>query len=204
MLDQSANPDLLLMSLRDHDGFDRLVDVRGPKGNVTGQQPARGDGPITIVAFTHHVYYQGRHGGDDRVFYAWLSVTHAATGTFVGEHQHPLASVERRWLIPATPLGIALAEDLRARYLALDVPWNDFPESLSDRLAFKPAVESVRLDDKRAVKVERDAARRFRAALRERQWYLGKTDHERRVREIVNNRFFWTRSRSTASSRQDC
>lgn len=115
-----------LRTLADAHGFTHVVETRRTSTSNPTLRPARGDGPLVLALFVADVW----HGWtkDDPVHYGHVSITHAPTGFCVDSFAHPFTPTApvRPWLIPATPKGIAFAEDLRQRYLALDVPWDNF------------------------------------------------------------------------------
>lgn len=186
-----------LRALAETHGFTYGVETRRTTADNPTIRPARGDGPLVLALFVADVW----HGWtkDDPVYYGHVSITHAPTGFRVDRFTHPFTTArapERPWLIPATPKGIAFAETMRQRYLALPVPWDNFPEDTASRLEIELKVRTVEPSAETTAKVERDACKQFRAELKARttagRWgHLSKTQTATLVRELVRSRFFW-------------
>lgn len=180
-----------LRTLTDTHGFTHVVETRRKGGECPVMRPARGEGPLVLALFVDDVWHAWTK--DDPVFFGHVTITHTPTGFCVDRFTHPFTTTApiRPWLIPATPKGIAFAEDLRQRYLALDVPWDNFPDDMSSRLEIERKVRTVEPSAEATAKIERDAVTRFRAELKARTWRLNKTQTATLVRELVRSRFFW-------------
>lgn len=187
-----------LRALADAHGFTHVVYTRLSSADTNpALRPARGDGPLVLALFVNTVW----HGWtkDNPVHYGHVSVTHAPTGLCVHDFAHPFTPTApvRPWLIPATAQAIVFAEDLRQRYLALDVPWDNFPEDTASRLEIERKIRAVEPSAETIAKVERDALKQFRAELKARlvggRWgYLNKSQTAELMRELVRSRFPWT------------
>ena len=192
-----------LRSLADEHGFTHVVDTCDARVANVVQRPARGEGPLVLALIVQDVHHRWTDHGSTPTpacCYGYVSITHAPSGFFVEQLTHPFATErapERRWLIPATPKGVAFAEGLRQAYLAADVPWSDLPTDFAALLEIGRKVLALEPAAKVTAKIERDAAKLFRAELSAREWNLNKSQVTALVRDLVRYRFHWTAKKAS-------